>query len=67
MIEMIFADSFPETFSACMWYDTPSLNLNPMMNRRKQKTSICPSFGDDETVISDFRRLHTALAGPSRR
>lgn len=24
-----------------------------MMIRRKQKTSICPSFGKDETVISD--------------
>lgn len=25
-----------------------------MMIRRKHKTSICPSFGEDETVISDL-------------
>jgi len=32
-----------------------------MMKRRKHKTSICPSFGRDETVTSDSLSPHQSL------
>ncbi|KAK7186497.1 hypothetical protein PSPO01_07454 [Paraphaeosphaeria sporulosa] len=40
----------------------PPFHYCTMMNRRKQTTSICPSFGGDETVISDLRHDPCALA-----